>query len=99
MLKRLFLQKSKDAILQVESAENILKSAQDRIDKLKNSNSFNLLREEIVKLIQESNYLSRDIYSSLVMQTGLAMNQKDKLGEILKQIDECLNEMEKLKNG
>lgn len=96
MLKRLFLRKSKEILDEVKSAENILKEAEDRIAKLKSTDKFTLLREEMVSLIRNSNYISRDIYRELYLNTGNASKKQDELDNNLILINECLNEMENL---
>lgn len=97
MLKRLFLRKSKEILDEVESAESQLKKAEEKISKLKSTDKFTLLREEIVKLIRDSNYFSGEIVRSLCYGVSFSgcktYEQQEKLNDILKNINECLNEM------
>lgn len=96
MLKRLFLRKSKEILDEVISAETLLKDAEDRIAKLKSIDKFTLLREEMLNLIRNSNYISRDIYRELYCNTGFAAKKQSELDNTLTEINECLNEMENL---
>ena len=91
MLKRLFLSKSKEILNQVESAETILKSAEKQIDKLKYGNKFHLLRAEIINLIQNSNMF----YMQINNGCSYAKNGIE-ISKTYQQINECLDEMEKL---
>lgn len=99
MLKRLFLRKSQEILNEVQSAENMLKTAEERIEKLKSTSKFSLLRQEIIQLIQDSNYLSQNIMKHLnnhYNQWNGASEEQMKLNKVLTEINHCLNEMETL---
>jgi hypothetical protein len=94
MLKRLFIRKSKEILNQVESAEQVIKSAQESIDKLKKDDRFSLLREEILRLIYHSPHFSYQ-YQMRMAQRFTGISHSD-YSDVIKQINECLDEMEGL---
>lgn len=96
MFRKLFLRKSKEALSQVETAEKILEAAQQKINDLKSTDKFTLLREEMIRLIKQSNELTYDMQRSMYINCGDAVEISYKRDNVLSEINQCLDEMEGL---
>ncbi len=96
MLKRLFLKKSKEILNEVEAAENIIKECTNKIEKFYDDNIFNLIREEMIRLIARSNFLSADIRMSAIYNNGDYSEKNTELQKVMKEINECLNEIDSI---
>lgn len=94
MLKKLFLRRSKEILNEVETAESTLKSAQEKIDKLKTKDSFKLIKCELVSLINQHGYLRYNHGFHQSFGSGSLLINNDREREITREIEECLVELE-----
>lgn len=97
MIDRLLLRKSKAILQKVESAEQVLKDAEQKLNELKRQDKFKLVREEIIDLIRQSNSLTNSMAHSVHFGTfHTAEGQRKDFDDVLKEIDHCLDSMEQL---
>lgn len=99
MLRKIFLGKVNEAIIKTDEAEIALNIAVKKIEEIISRSNFSLLREELIYNVRESNYISNKIGRHYGLTDSLVDEQfKIRLDEALNNIQECLDEMENIKD-